>query len=235
MNFQVFNALNLIKTGLGNAHEKRNFNPFGANFKLDVENVKKLLNMQAKKLDVATPAFLEAPSNQVLYTLRRARWRVGQLTKALEASAEITKNAHIFAQICQEMLKQISCKRLNFNEVLEVYKTIFALDENYAKILCKIFDKQFDLQIAINAFMQLCQTKTALQKRAPVRAQTQPSRVIKHEQEAKAPATPAATKVVEKRTADKSAEKTAVAKAAPPKPVKPRVAKPKPKEEEMQR
>ena len=53
-------------------------------------------------------------------------------------------------------LKHVNLKNLSYEELLDLFQTISVLNPEYGKILTKIFDKKFSTQLAVQAFMELC-------------------------------------------------------------------------------
>lgn len=167
LDYGVLNALNLINKNLGDAYQARGFNPFAQNFVMDKQLAQKLLAMKEEKRNVPVPEFLEQGQEEILRRLKNAKKRLLNIILALEKACQTQVNFEIldaisFAQIAEELLKHINLKNLSYEELLELYQTIAVLEPEFGKILTKIFDKRFSVQLAVQAFIDLCQTDEVL-------------------------------------------------------------------------
>ena len=161
LDYGVLNALNLINKNLGEAYETRGFNPFVDNFVLDKRLAEKLVAMKEEKRAVPPPEFLERGQEEILRRIKNAKRRLLNIILALEKACKNEVNFEVlevisYAQIADELLKHINLKNLSYEELLDLFQTISVLNPEYGKILTKIFDKKFSVQLAVQAFMEMC-------------------------------------------------------------------------------
>ena len=168
LDYGVLNALNLINKNLGAAYETRGFNPFVDNFVLDKRLAAKLLAMKVEKRAIAPPEFLEKGQEEILRRIKNAKKRVLNIILALEKECAKEVNFEVlevisYAQIADELLKHVNLKNLSYEELLDLFRTISVLNPEYGKILTKIFDKRFSVQLAVQAFMEMCKQQEVVQ------------------------------------------------------------------------
>lgn len=166
-NFAVLNSLNLINKKLGDSYQKKGFNPFSENFSLTAEGAQKLLNINLQKKHVKSPEFFEESEKALKARFKVASTRADELLTKFQdllnngnASPKMLEEL-IYIKICAELLRGINLKKLNYEELLEVIQTIYAMSPEYSHIVKRIFDKDFDVQLALTDFVKLCKiTKT---------------------------------------------------------------------------
>ena len=166
-NFAVLNSLNLINKKLGDSYEENGFNPFSDNFALSVEGVAKLLEINIQKKYIESPKFFQESEKALTERFKLARARTEDLLAKFQeilnkgnASPKMIEEL-IYLKICKELLKTVNLKKLNYEELLEVIQTIYALSSEYTVIFKTVFDKDFDVQLALTDFVRLCKiTKT---------------------------------------------------------------------------
>lgn len=172
-NFAVFNALNLINKKLGKLYQEKGFNPFSDDYTLSAEGAEKLLNVNLQKKFVESPKFMEESEKALTTKLKIAQKRSEELLVMFQtlldkgnASPKMLEDL-IYIKICAELLKGLDLKNLNYEEIVEVIKTIVALSPEYSVVFRRVFDKDFDVQIAITDFVKLCKiTRTKKQTKA---------------------------------------------------------------------
>lgn len=178
-NFAVLNSLNLINKKLGDSYEKKGFNPFSDNFALTSEGVEKLLQINLQKKYVKSPKFFEESEHALSARFKLASTRAEELLAKFQnlidngnASLKMLEEL-IYIKICTELLKGLNLKKLNYEELLEVIQTIYAMSPEYSFIFKRIFDKDFDIQIALTDFVKLCKitkTKKEIEKKEDLKS-----------------------------------------------------------------
>lgn len=178
-NFAVLNSLNLINKKLGDSYQQKGFNPFSDNFVLTPQGVEKLLEINIQKKNIESPKFFQESEKVLTEKFKQAILRADEL---LAKHQEIIKNGnaspkmleeHIYIKICTELLKGANLKKLNYEELLEIIQTIYAMSTEYSYIYRRIFDKDFDVQLALTDFIRLCKitkTKKEIQRQKDLRS-----------------------------------------------------------------
>ena len=178
-NFAVFNSLNLINKKLGKSYEKNGFNPFSDKYVLTAESVEKLLKMNLEKKFVKAPEFLEESEEALAERFKLAKVRAEELLEKFQAILN-SGNASpkmleelVYLKICTELLRGVDLKNLNYEELLELIQTMYALSVEYAVVFRRVFDKDFDVQVALTEFIKLCKitkTKKEIQKQQDLKS-----------------------------------------------------------------
>lgn len=177
-NFAVFNALNLINKKLGTSYEENGFNPFSENYDLSATGVESLLKINQRKKFIESPKFLEECESALVKKLELAQKRSEEFLQQFQdllakgnASPKMLEE-FIYLKICTELLKNINLKNLNYEEILDVIQTIYAMSAQYSVVFKRVFDKDFDVQLAITDFVRLCKitkTKKEIDKQSDLR------------------------------------------------------------------
>lgn len=166
-NFAVLNALNLINKKLGTLYQEKGFNPFQEDYVLTAEGAEKLLNINVQKKFVESPKILEESEASLKAKIKLAQIRAEELVQMFQqlvekgnASPKMLKQL-IYVKICVQLLKGLDLKNLNYEEILEVLKTITVLSPEFCVVFNRVFDKDFDVQIALTDFVKLCKSYRA--------------------------------------------------------------------------
>lgn len=161
VNFSVLNALNLINRKLGKAYQEKGFNPFGEQYNLDYLEAVKWLNLKEEKTMVEPPEFLEFNQNKLSNIITSAQNKAYALQAEIEKVATLhlenqnIQEQVIYLKICAELLRTLSSKNPNYEEILEVFRLIMAMSKDLGKLYQKIFYKEVELQLIIQQCLKL--------------------------------------------------------------------------------
>lgn len=162
VNFDVLNTLYLIKESLGDSYLEEDFNPFGDDFVLNQNSVKRYLEVKTEKKQVKPPEFVDKSEEEILSALKfgtaNTKKVLTELGKQEQTSSHL-QHIVVYLKIRLKMFADLDKKNINYEELVDVMQTLEALDSNYAKILKKSFEKNFNIQLAIKQFLQLCKQK----------------------------------------------------------------------------
>lgn len=185
VNFDVLNTLYLIKESLGDSYLDENFNPFGEDFVLNKNSVKHFLEVKAEKKQIKPPEFVDKSEREILNALRYGSLNAQKILQALEKTDKPSAQLNhivVYLKIRLKMFEDLMKYALNYEELVDVMQTLDALDKNYAKILKKSFEKNFDVDLAIKHFMELCKAKQAeIAKKVEQKRQKEQTKTIHQE------------------------------------------------------
>lgn len=160
INYEVFNALNLINPKLGQAHQNTGFNPFKADFKITVAGIKKLLDLKKSPCKEVIPRLVELPEKKANSLLKLGKSRIDNLLTKLQFLTKIKTTETIYDEICylkicQELLSNLTLSSKNFDEVKDVLRIIKCLEPQYAACLEGVFTEKFDEKRALSKYVSL--------------------------------------------------------------------------------
>ena len=160
MNYDVFNTLNLINHKLGVAHQNKGFNPFGLDFKLSVQTIKKLLNAKNSPCKEIMPDVVNLPLRKANSALKVGKARIDALITQLQLTSKNAPTQKIFdgicyLKICQELLADVKLSNNTFDEVVEILKVIKCLDPEYARCINNIFSATYSTKLTLQKFVEL--------------------------------------------------------------------------------
>lgn len=158
VNYDIFNALNLISVNLGDAYLQEGFNPFDEGFSLEEPAVKEMLSRQKEKENIQLPEFLERDNLEIMKSFENALNIGTNLLQTCEITAGIKnevkiKEAKVFLKMRCELLRQ-ALKKLHIKDInaLALYKDIISINPEYSKLLQDSFNPNKTHENAIQAF-----------------------------------------------------------------------------------
>lgn len=168
VNFDVLNTLYLIKESLGDSYLEENFNPFGEDFVLNQNSVKHYLEVKREKKQIRPPEFVNKSAKDILNALKfgraNAKKLIGLLDDQQPTNSPLLEHIIVYLKIRKKMFEDLLKSQLNYEELVDALQTLEALDQDYAKILKKSFDKNFNIQLAVQQFLELCKQRLLAQK-----------------------------------------------------------------------
>lgn len=168
-NFNVYNALNLIQEDLGEIYKESGFNPFGEEYILTEDFViERFSNNKAAK-EVLTPNFLNgeketltafsASANNAQEIINKLDEKINSPETPEPVKAELKKlKMYLLCRI--ELLNNYKKNFKKKKNDLKMYKNILAVDWKTADIFEETFKEQFDVQIAVSAFLEFAKTNS---------------------------------------------------------------------------
>jgi len=173
-NFDVYNALNLIQEDLGEIYKQNDFNPFEQGFKLSEEFVVDRIENGKQKKEVLTPTFLNgtkqtlsafsASADNALAIISLLDEKISAPSTPASVKEELKKIKALLA--CR--IELINYYKTNFKKKkndLKMYTNVLAVDWKTADLYEETFKDQFDVQIAVNAFLEFAKTNSKTYKK----------------------------------------------------------------------
>ena len=178
INYNIFNALNLYNENLGELYITNQFNPFDDNFKLTEDFIIEYYtnNLQAKEINepefltggiIETKAAFENSLHNCNSLLEKVESQLNSTNISLEEKEKLKKLKQYI--LCRNALLNLYIKTLKKDKkTLKMYASLQGLNWKYGEILDSSYIKQIDIQIVINALMQIQakQENTNLQLKA---------------------------------------------------------------------
>ena len=160
MNYDVFNALNLINHKLGEAYQNKGFNPFDSNFKLSVQTIKKLLKVKNSPCNEVMPQVLELPPQKANSALKIGKLRIDALITELQLTSKNAPTQKIFDEICylkicQQLLTDVKLSNNKFGEAFEILRIIRCIEPEYARCIKDIFSQTYSPKLTLQKFVEL--------------------------------------------------------------------------------
>ena len=168
INYEVLNTLNLINPKLGQAHEKRGFNPFSQDYKISISGIKKLLELKISPCKEVLPSLVQLPLRKANTLLKLGKSRIDDLTTKIQLLTPKLQTKKIYDEICylkicQELLHNLKLTQNSFDEVVEVLRIIRCLEPEYAKTIKNLFNEKYEEKTALNSLIKLAKTQTKKQ------------------------------------------------------------------------
>lgn len=170
INYDVYNALNLYNEDLGQLYLSEQFNPFSASFELNEDFVVgRLVNSHTNK-EIVEPEFVSEGAKKTEVAFKNSANNCTMLLAEIENKLQ----DHNLAESLKEELKQLKiyllCRLALLNNytksikknknTLKMYKNIQSLDWKNAELLEESYKEQFDIQIAINAYLEFAKAQS---------------------------------------------------------------------------
>lgn len=167
--FDIYNALNLIQEDLGEIYKEKDFNPLGEEYKLTEEFVLERFENGKQKKEVLTPIFLNG-EKETLEAFANSANNAQEIIAGIDAQIASPSTP----EAVKTQLKKIKILLVCRVELLNHYKTTFKKKKNDLKMYTNVlsidwktadlyeetFKKQFDVQIAINAFLEFAKANS---------------------------------------------------------------------------
>lgn len=175
INYNVYNALNLYNEELGKSYIQNNFNPFYPSFELN-ENfvIERFLN-SAKNPEIVEPAFISLGTQKTKEAFEQSANNCQSMLAEIDAKIndpnlsdslkEELKKLKIYL-LCRIELLNINIKNLRKNKnALKMYENVERLDLNLANLFKESYTQMFNIQIAINAYLENVKYTSAAYKK----------------------------------------------------------------------
>lgn len=160
VDYNILNALYLTCTSLGDAFLDTGYNPYPKNFVLTSEYVEKLLQNAKQKDTINIEDFLENNNQEIAknfeISLHNNTQILEEMLKVKEKNTQLDLII-VFLKNRKELLKQ-AINKLQSDEVvaLDLYRDIFALDYEYSEVMKQTYYQNFNNQIVIQNFLNMC-------------------------------------------------------------------------------
>ena len=171
IDYNIFNALNLVNEELGNSYAQNGFNPFETGFCLDEFYIKENLSAKAKAFEIDSPDFINNGPKQTAVAFENAKNNSEQLIIALTellskenlSQSDIKKLKYYIAQLkCfKELLNIFIAKLKKEKNLLEMYKKALAINWELAHLLKQTFEKDYNQKQVLENLMFVISNKNA--------------------------------------------------------------------------
>lgn len=162
INYDIYNALNLMNENLGDAYLLYGFNPYGTNkFLISDEYILDRYHNSCTKSNINAPAFIEkeGKETQVAFeqSIQNLNLCLSEVETKLSAPNLSAKDKECLLKLkhyllCRIELTNIFLKQLRKTKnIFELYKQLQTLDISLAKYFDTTYEQTMDVQIAINA------------------------------------------------------------------------------------
>lgn len=169
INYNVYNALNLLNEELGQSYLDNGFNPLGERFELSEEYVEDVLENDKNKEEINSPDFLQhgpkVADMAFKASLENATFVLGKLNEMLnnpnisdKVKLQIKKIIEYI--LCRnELIRLYLKKKKKEKDTLRAYQNLTALNWQYGKCLQGTFNKEFNIDQAMQPLVTIIYQK----------------------------------------------------------------------------
>ncbi|MBO7526394.1 MAG: hypothetical protein J6T74_00690 [Clostridia bacterium] len=158
INYDIYNALNLLNEDLGQSYLEDGFNPFGGEFLLDEDYILDILENNVEGYEISTPDFIEAGNKETAKAFEtsaeNALLVIEQLTEFINdpKTPEMVKRQmrkQILYILCRNQLIKVYLKRIkDEKDTLLMYQKMSAINWQLSKRLEDSYKKEFNAKKA---------------------------------------------------------------------------------------
>lgn len=175
IDYNVYNALNLVDEQLGKDYVENGYNPFDDTFVLTNDYIQKTIENSRDDSPILTESFLERPIKEVKQTFTLALENTTKLKDLLQNNIndnifdknveKQVKEVVVFLKNREKMLsKAIANLNLKNPNPLKDYQKTTAINKKLSQLLKESYYEEFKLETAHLNFVRHCQSKAKLEQ-----------------------------------------------------------------------
>ena len=175
INYNIYNALNLYSEELGQQYLSTEFNPFPNSFELTENFVVERFVNSSKKREILEPEFVSQGEQTTQEAFEQSISNCQAMIAEIEAKLadenlpqslkEELKKLKTYL-LCRIELLNINLKNMPKNKnTLKMYEMVEGLDWKLADMMEESYKEMFNVQIAINAFLENAKENSAAYKK----------------------------------------------------------------------
>lgn len=175
INYNIYNALNLYNEELGEEYLCNGFNPFENNFELSEQYIIERFVNSAIKKELKEPEFIFDTTKKIKQAFLNSINNCQQALSEIESKLSAPNLPETIKQelkklktylLCRIQLLNLYCKKIKKNKnVFKLYSNIQSLDWHTSEIFEESYKEQFDIQIAINAYIEFAKQHSKIYKK----------------------------------------------------------------------